>query len=147
MTIGPRGPFITNSVDNFQEGTIFPGVKVYRAGVRQEDIYRVMLANSRLPAALAGDLAAQIVSAEVGIRAVLRVIERYGLDEFRAAVDRILAHGEATMREFLAGVPDGTYTAAGALDSDGITDDPVPFEIGVEFRGSDVIVDFTNVAP
>jgi N-methylhydantoinase B len=146
MDIGAKEPFITDSVDNFQEGTIFPGVKVYRAGVRQDDIYRVMLANSRLPAALAGDLNAQIVAAEVGIRAVLRVIERYRLTEFRAAVERMLDHGEATMRRFLAGVPDGRYTAAGALDSDGISDDPVPFEIGVEFGGGEVVVDFTNCA-
>ena len=147
MDLGAKEPFCTDTTDNFQEGTIFPGVRLYRAGVRQEDIYRILLANSRLPDALTGDLNAQIIGAEAGIRATLRLIERYGLADFREAVDHVLDHGEDTMRRFLRGIPEGRYTASGALDSDGISDALVPFEITVEVGDDDVTIDFESSPP
>ena len=67
MDIGAIEPFCTATTDNFQEGAIFPGVRIFRGGRRDEDMYRTVLANSRLPAALAGDLNAQIVAANVGL--------------------------------------------------------------------------------
>jgi N-methylhydantoinase A len=144
MDMGAKEPFCTDTTDNFQEGVIFPGVRLYHAGRRADDVYRTLLANSRLPDALAGDLEAQIAAARVGNEAVLRLIARHGLETFRGAVERIFDHGEATVRRFLGRLPDGHFVAAGALDNDGVHDDLVPFEVGIEIAGSDVAVDFTS---
>ena len=59
----PRRPYCTDTTDIFQEGVIFPGVKLWREGVRQEDLYRTLVANSRLPQALEGDLNAEVAAA------------------------------------------------------------------------------------
>jgi N-methylhydantoinase B len=147
MDIGAVEPFCTNTTDNFQEGAIFPGVRIFRGGRRDEDMYRTVLANSRLPTALAGDLNAQIVAANVGLAALRRLIERYGDTSFRAAVERIFDHGEATARHFLAQIPDGRYIAAGALDNDGLSDQLVPFTVAAEVDGSNVVVDFADCPP
>ncbi len=144
MDMGAIEPFCTNTTDNFQEGAIFPGVRIFRGGKREEDMYRTVLANSRLPAALAGDLNAQIVAANVGLAALRRLIERYGLESFRAAVERIFDHGEATVRHFLERIPDGRYVGAGAMDNDGLSDELVPFTVAADISGSDVRVDFTD---
>ena len=144
MDMGAIEPFCTNTTDNFQEGAIFPGVRIFRGGKREEDMYRTVLANSRLPDALAGDLNAQIVAANVGLAALRRLIERYGLESFRAAVERIFDHGEATVRHFLERIPDGRYVGAGAMDNDGLSDDLVPFTVATDISGSDVRVDFTD---
>jgi N-methylhydantoinase A/oxoprolinase/acetone carboxylase beta subunit/N-methylhydantoinase B/oxoprolinase/acetone carboxylase alpha subunit len=144
MDMGAKEPFCTDTTDNFQEGVIFPGVRLYREGRRADDLFRTLLANSRLPAALAGDLEAQISAARVGNAAVARLIARHGLETFRAALERIYDHGEATVRRFVGRLPDGRLAAAGALDNDGVNEDLVPFEIGVEIRGTDVLVDFTG---
>jgi N-methylhydantoinase A len=147
MDIGAKEPFCTDTTDNFQEGAIFPGVRIYEAGRRNEDIYRTVLANSRLPTALAGDLGAQIVAAKAGIAAVARMIERYGPDQFERAVERILDHGEATVRHFLERIPDGRYVGSGALDNDGIGGELVPFTVALEVAGSEVEIDFTEAPP
>jgi N-methylhydantoinase A/oxoprolinase/acetone carboxylase beta subunit/N-methylhydantoinase B/oxoprolinase/acetone carboxylase alpha subunit len=144
MDMGAKEPFCTDTTDNFQEGVIFPGVRLYRAGRRVDDIYRTLLANSRLPAALAGDLEAQIAAARAGNDAVLRLIARYGIETFQGAAERILDHGEATVRRFLTELPDGRFVAAGALDNDGVDDELVPFEVSIDIAGSDVVVDFTS---
>ena len=114
---------------------------------REEDMYRTVLANSRLPAALAGDLNAQIVAANVGLSALSRLIERYGRESFQAAVERIFDHGEATVRHFLERIPDGRYVGAGAMDNDGLGDELVPFTVAAEIVGSNVRVDFADSPP
>jgi N-methylhydantoinase B len=144
MDMGAKEPFCTDTTDNFQEGVIFPGVRVYRAGRRVDDIYRTLLANSRLPEALAGDLEAQIAAARVGNDALLRQIARHGIETFQVAVEGIFDHGEATVRRFLTQLPDGRFDAAGALDNDGIDDELVPFDVSIDISGSDVVVDFTS---
>ena len=147
LDIGAKDPYCTDTVDVFQEGTIFPSVKLYRSGVLNEDMYRTLIANSRLPKALEGDLAAQIGAAHAGVRAFQRILERYGRETFAQASARILDHGEQKIRDVFAQIPDGRYASQGEMDDNGITDDPVPFEIAVEVNGSEVTVDFTNAPP
>jgi N-methylhydantoinase B len=110
-------------------------------------MYRTLLANSRLPVAAAGDLKAQIGACRIGVEALARTVRAYGLGRFEAAVSRMYDHGEAIVRGFLDSIPDGRYVARCAADNDGITDDPVEFEVAVEVHGSDVVVDFTNAPP
>lgn len=147
MDIGAKDLYCTDTVDNFQEGVIFPGVKLVRRGELQKDIHRILLANSRLPVMLQGDLTAEIVAVETGIAGLVRVVERYGVETFRASLERMFDHGEATVRSFLEQIPDGRYVQHGAMDSNGVTDDMVPFEVAVEVEGSDVVIDFTNSPP
>jgi N-methylhydantoinase B len=147
MDLGAKEPYCTDTVDVFQEGVIFPGVRLYRAGVRQEDLYRTLLSNSRMPQAMIGDLHAQIAAAKVGLDGYYKLIDRYGIDTVRASVEQMLDRGEAVMRRFIESVPDGRYVASGAMDNNGITDDLVPFEVGVEVDGDDVVIDLTNVPP
>lgn len=147
MDIGAKEPYCTDTVDIFQEGLILPSVKLYRGGVLQRDMYRTLLANSRLPDTLAGDLDAQISSARAGLDGLRRLIHRYGHDQFTACVERIFDHGEALVRAFLAEIPDGRFVATGAMDNDGINPELVPLEIAIEVDGSDVVVDLTASPP
>ena len=55
LDIAAKDPYCTDTTDNFQEGVIFPAVKVYAGGELQRDMYRTILANSRAPKALEGD--------------------------------------------------------------------------------------------
>ena len=45
LDVGAKAPYCTDTIDLFQEGVIFPGVKLWREGVRQEDLYRTLFAN------------------------------------------------------------------------------------------------------
>jgi N-methylhydantoinase B len=61
------------------------------------------------------------------------------------SIERMFDHGESIIRTYFEAIPDGYYVGRGRMDSDGITDDPIDFEVGVQVEGSDVCVDFTNV--
>jgi N-methylhydantoinase B len=145
LDVGGKDPYSTDTVDVFQEGTLFPGVKLYKRGRLDEDLHRMLLANSRVPKLLAGDLEAEIVGLRTGAAAFTRIVERHGLEVFRSVVERILDHGEATVRSFFASIPDGRYVGRGTLDSDGVGTDEIPFDVVIEVEGSTVRVDFSDV--
>ncbi len=144
LDIGGKDYFCTDTVDYFQEGTIFPGVKLYTAGRLNEDILRMVTANSRVPKAVAGDLNAEVAGARTGARALLRVVRRHGIPTFENAVEEMFDRGETAVRSFLADVPDGSYLGQGVMDGDGVVDEEIPFELQVTVSGSDVTVDYSR---
>ncbi|MFT4182815.1 MAG: hydantoinase B/oxoprolinase family protein, partial [Rhizobium sp.] len=82
LDIGGKDPYSTDTVDVFQEGTIYPGVRLYRGGELNEDVYRIIIANSRVPKALKGDLDSQITGCRVGAAALEEVVKRFGMPTF-----------------------------------------------------------------
>ena len=144
LDIGGKEPYATDTVDMFQEGTIFPGVKLVSRGQIVPDIYRLALANSRVPKAVAGDINAELVSARTGAAAMLRVIRRYGPDAFGECVERMFDHGESVVRAWFEQIPDGRYIGHGTLDNDGVGDDLIEFDVVVEVVGSSVTIDYRD---
>ena len=142
--IGAKNPYCTETTDVFQEGVLFPGVKLFQGGERVDDIYRLALANSRAPRAMKGDLHAQEICARVGGTAFVSVVERFGVDVFHKAVERIFTQSEKEVRSFLARIPDGRYVGRSSLDDDGISHDQIQVEVAVDVRGSSITVDYTG---
>jgi N-methylhydantoinase B len=147
LDVGGKEPYSTDTVDVFQEGTIFPGVRLYAGGELVDDIHRIALANSRVPKMVAGDINAQVVALRVGTRAVEALLVRHGMETFRNAVERMFDHGEQVVRSYLERMPDGTWRAEGVLDDDGLGSEPVAFPVVVTIKGSDVTIDFTEAPP
>lgn len=147
LDIGAVAPYCTDTTDVFQEGTFFPGVFLYRGGQPVDDMWRCVLANSRLPKAIVGDIKAQAAAVGVGVAELQRIVARFGRQAFDAAVERIFDHGEAVIRSYLAKLPDGRYEACGRMDNNGVDAQPVPLPISIEIRGSDITVDFSASAP
>jgi N-methylhydantoinase B len=87
LDIGAKDPYATDTVDMHQEGTIYPGVRLYRRGELVDDIYRLALANSRLPHAVAGDVRAEVVAVRAGAAALSGIIRRHGLGPFLRRAD------------------------------------------------------------
>jgi N-methylhydantoinase B len=144
LDVGAKEPAVTDSVDVFQEGTIFPGVKLLAHGERVRDIWRMLSANSRLPERAVGDMDALVACAKVGATALLRLVERHGLEQFTASVERMFDHGEGIVRRYFEQVPDGRYVGHGVIDSDGRSEDAIPFEVVVEVAGSTVCIHLSN---
>jgi N-methylhydantoinase B len=143
LDIGAKHSYCTDTTDVFQEGVIFPGVKLYSRGELVRDIAKMAIANSRLPRYIEGDINAEVAGVRTGAAQLVRLIERYGYETFSNCVERMYDHGEAVVRSYLEKLPDGRYVGRGEMDDDGITDDPIPFEVALEIDGSDVRVDFS----
>lgn len=143
--IGAKNPFTSDSTDVFQEGLLFPGVKLYRRGELVPDILKILRANSRAPQAVEGDVMAEIASCRAGVDELLRILRRFGLQVFRDCVERMYDHGEAMTRDFIRQIPDGTYRATGHLDNDGLDDEPIAYDIELTVEGDLVRFDLSGV--
>jgi N-methylhydantoinase B len=147
LDIGGKEPYSTDTVDVFQEGTIFPGVKLFSRGRLVSDIFRFATANSRVPKMVAGDINATVVGVRTGAAGLVRVVERYGLERFDEAVAAMYDHGEALVKEWFTRLPQGRYIGRGEMDSNGVSDDPVPFEVTVDISRDGVRLDFSDGPP
>jgi N-methylhydantoinase B len=144
LDIGAKAPYCTDTTDVYQEGVVIPGVKLYKAGRLNEDVYRMALANCRFRKAVEGDLNAQVASCHVGARELLRIIDRVGLMTFNACVESMFDHGERVVREFVKKIPDGTYRATCHMDNNGLDDNPIKFDVAVTVAGSTLCLDFSG---
>ena len=145
LDCGGKEPYSTDTVDVFQEGTVYPGVKLYSKGKLVEDMWKMCIANTRVPKDVAGDINAQCIGIKVGAREFTRVVDRFGIEEFNRCVEKMFDAGEKLVRSYLQELPDGVYKGQGQMDNPGVGEDKtVPFEISVEVKGSDVLVDFSN---
>lgn len=144
---GAKGPYPTDATEVYQEGILFPGLKLYETGRLNDVLIKILKANSRIPAETAGNVLAGAGAVRAGGRAIKELVGKYGLDTYYAAVEELLDHGERMAREGLAQIPDGTYTAEDYLDDDGVRfGEPVKMAVAVTIEGSDIIVDTTGSA-
>lgn len=137
----------TTTTEIFQEGIQFRSVKLMEQGKRRADVFRMIEYNTRFPEMLLGDVDAQIAGCLMGRSMVDEILQKYGVNSFRAAVDTLWSHTEAKVRAAVSAAPDGKYSASSFLDDDGIQfGTPVPVGVDVIIEGDRIIVDFSNVA-
>lgn len=131
--------------DVFEEGLWIPIVKLMRKGERNDDVWRFILSNVRQPDHMAGDLHAQMASAEIGAQRLTALCAQHGLDDIEALADEIIERSEEATRAGIRELPGGTYHSGALLDlADGsqidvvcaLTVDPDAGEITVDYTGS-----------
>jgi N-methylhydantoinase B len=109
----------------FQEGVIIPPVKLVEAGRIVPDVLRLVLAQIRSKHETGGDLRAQIAAGNTGVRRLQALVARHGRGAIVEAMRELLDYTERRTRAELARLPAGRYSAAGLVDNDGYTDEPV----------------------
>lgn len=139
------GSIPPNATSIFQEGLRIPPVQSHRGGVLDPLLEALLVANSRTPDLLLGDLASQWSATSLGGREMAGLAKREGKN-FAALCDALIAQAEAMTRQALSACPDGVGEWADALDNDGVGDTPVPLAVRLEKRGDNLTMDFTGTA-
>ena len=131
--------------DVYEEGIWIPISRLMVGGERNPDVWNFILSNVRTPEHVAGDLHAQIASAEVGAQRLQTLCDTHDLDDIQGLADEVISRSEAATRAAISELPAGTYRASSILDlADGskidivvaITIDPTAGEILVDYTGS-----------
>ena len=84
------GSTSANATEMFQEGLLLPPIKIRARGKPLPDIERLILANTRQPALVKGDVGAQIAVTEMGAARVAELAERFGAATLQDAFAAIL---------------------------------------------------------
>ena len=104
------GGFSTRATEVQQEGLRLPPVKLFRAGVMDDDILSIILANIRVPEERIGDIKAQVAALTVGEKRLTALLDRYGDETVTACIAELRRRSEQMMRAHIAKIPDGIYT-------------------------------------
>jgi N-methylhydantoinase B len=135
------------ATDVYGEGLRIPPVRIVRAGVIDEEMMRLLLANVRGAIERRADFEAQIGSLRTGAVRLLEIVERRGAREAKEYAAHLIAYSARLMRRAIEAIPDGEYTAEDALDDDGISSDEVRIRVRIRIKGERARVDFTGSAP
>jgi N-methylhydantoinase B len=146
--LGAKGLYPTDSTDVFQEGTIFPALKLYEAGQLNDVIIKIVRANSRLPVETVGNILAGVGALRAGSRVIRDVVSKYGVETYFSVVDELLDHGERVARLGLAQIKDGRYEFEDMIDDDGVRlGAAVKIRCTVTISDSDLTIDLTGSDP
>ena len=141
------GGYNPQATECFQEGVLIPPVKLFRAGVLQQDIVAILQANTRLPRSNWGDLNGQLNALDLGEKRFHALIDEYGDDVVTAALDAASARADALMRQNIAALPDGRYSFEDYLDNDGIVDERLTIALDLTIAGDTMTLDFSRSSP
>jgi N-methylhydantoinase B len=144
---GGIDPYPTSSTDMFQEGLLLPAIRLYRRGRANQDLINIIGANSRLPMSTVGNLHAGASAIFAGGRRLAAIVERHGIEEFRASVREMFDHGERLARKAISEIPDGRWVVEDYMDNNGVGDEPVKISMEVVVSGSDLLIDLSASAP
>jgi N-methylhydantoinase B len=115
------GSMPAHATSAFQEGLMVPPVRLFREGVRNDDLYRVIVRNSRTPESFAGDLDSEVAACRMGARRLAGLFARYGTETVEACFDALVRRcADRFRREVLPRIPDGAYEFEDYIEHDGV---------------------------
>ncbi len=145
------GGWYSDTTEVFQEGFRLPPVKLLIEGRNNDDVFRLIRANTRVPDAVLGDIRAMVAAVRKGSQRFSDVIERFGLKTTVGALSEILLQGERMARAAVRRIPNGTYSAEAILDGDGNDDAPLDekllLKLTITVKDDELTADFTGTGP
>ncbi|MDQ0219558.1 hydantoinase B/oxoprolinase family protein [Peribacillus cavernae] len=143
------GSWPTTSTSIFEEGIQIPPVKLYSKGKVQDDIYKIVLRNTRFPDTMQGDLDAFIGACRLIERQVKQLCDRLGADIVEAAMYKLMDRCEEAVRNVILPMfPNGEFIGEDFLDNDGINlEDPVKLKVTLRKDPEKIILDWTGTNP
>lgn len=147
--IGGRipGGNASDSTEVYQEGLRIPPSRLWHQGRPDENLFRIIERNVRVPDKVIGDIRALIAACQVGEREMAALADRHGAAAFGQYCVDLLDYTERFTRAELAKLPKGTWRFVDHLDGDGIDPGPIPFVATVTIGADDLTIDFTGTSP
>jgi N-methylhydantoinase B len=137
------GGYNVTATDIWGEGVRWPVVKVIDRGVERRDVLYALQVNNRIPSYI-GDLRAQIGAAQLGVRRLSEVLDRYGCPTVESSVDAMIDYAARRFREEVASWPDGVYEADAYVDHDPLGHPDIHLHVNITVDGERLVIDFTG---
>jgi N-methylhydantoinase B len=148
--IGGRFPGGISSLcsESFEEGVRIPPLKLYEQGIRNEAFLEVIVANVRTPEEWVGDVDAKVASCRRGKDEIIKLLDKYGLQQFTSTCDYLVDYSERATRAAIRQIPDGDYTEESLFDEETeVTGGPVPLKVTLRIIGDCAIIDLSSAPP
>src|SRR6266705_6238832 len=98
--VGGRTPgsVPTDATELYQEGVIIPPTQLFRAGELDENLFRLLIRNVRLPGVFSGDLMAQVAAGRLGAMRLRELFAAHGAATVATYNEELLTRAERLTR-------------------------------------------------
>ncbi|TYB48862.1 hydantoinase B/oxoprolinase family protein [Actinomadura chibensis] len=142
------GSFSPTATDVFAESLPTPPVKIVRGHRLQQDVVDLYLRRSRVPEMVGLDLRAKIGANNIARDRLLALIDRYGPDQVKAVMKRMMDDSERRLRAKLTSLPDGSWSSVGYQEQSGLGDRGMhKIALTMTKRADHLTFDFTGTDP
>jgi len=128
--------------DLYEEGMRIPPSQLFSAGTPNEQLFRMIAANVRVPDMVIGDIHAIASAERLGAERLTEFMNDYGgAGAFDELSEEILRRSEGAMRDALRALPDGEWDFG--LDADGFRT-PLHIQVKVTKEADKIHFDYTG---
>jgi N-methylhydantoinase B len=143
------GSFAVATWDVHAEGIRIPPVLLFRDDKPVDDVFRLIVHNTRDADNRTLDIKAQYAGTFVGGARIIEMAKKYGKDAIAQAMERSLDYSERLTRARIEKIPDGVYEGSDFLEPVGTAgwpQDLIPVQVKITVAGSRMIFDYTGSA-
>ena len=144
---GLAGTYNPEATEIWHEGIRLPVLKLVDRGTVRDDLWKLLLINSRTADLLDGDLRAMLGSTEVGAQRVTALVDELGIESYFDHLAGVLDHADARMREAVRALPDGVYLGEDHTDNDCFEKIDVAVRVAMTVTGDALTLDFSGSDP
>ena len=139
------GSMPINASSIFEEGVRIPPVKIWKKGVYNEDLVKLVMHQTRKPDWCQADLNALIAACRVASRRVVEMADRFGDDVYISATQALLARNYRAMKQLLAiAVAQEPVSFEDYICDDGLGYGPYKIKCTMWREGDTVVLDFAG---
>ena len=128
---------------SYEEGTLVPHLKIRKAGVLNEDLMDVILANSRYPVEVRGDILSLISGNDTGARRLVEMMEEFKLKSLEPLAKHILTTSEKAARAAIRELPEGAWTYETPLDG---YESPLVVKSKLTIKNGRITIDYSGTS-
>jgi N-methylhydantoinase B len=137
------GSMPADSTTLAEEGVVIPPTKLVSGGEVDREVLDGITGRMRGPRQRIADLRAQLAANRAGERRLVELVDRYGIEQLRTAMDATLDYAERRTRAGIEELGGGERSATDVLEA---REGDLELRVTATVDGSDLTLDFTGSA-
>ena len=142
IDVGGRG-FSADARSIYEEGILIPHMKLRDRGMLNDDILTILLANTRNPVEVRGDLLSLVSCNDTGETRLREMMSEFDLASIEPLADHIVENSREAMRKAIRRVPNGRYRTEMELDG---YDEPVFIRAEMMISDTEIVIDYAGTS-
>ena len=142
IDVGGRG-FCADARSIYEEGVLIPHMKLRDRGTLNDDLLTILLANTRNPVEVRGDLLSLVSCNDTGAARLREMMAEFGLESLEPLADHIIESSREAMRKAMRRIPNGRYRTEMELDG---YDEPVFIRAEMIVSDAEIVIDYAGTS-
>ena len=142
IDVGGRG-FSADAKSIYEEGILIPHMKLRDRDTLNDDLLTILLANTRNPVEVRGDLLSLVSCNDTGEMRLREMMSEFGLASLESLADHIVENSREAMRKAIRRVPNGRYRTEMELDG---YDEPVFVRAQMSVSDTEIVIDYAGTS-